>query len=267
MATVRIALGLEYCGTSYAGWQSQPLGGTVQDALESALAVISGNRVRVVCAGRTDAGVHATNQVAHFDTEVSRPVSAWVRGVNAHLPDSIAVVWASQVSESFHARFSALSRTYRYVLCNHTTRPAILAGQAGWCFQPLDVEVMQSAALHLVGEHDFTSFRASECQAKSPVRTLYRCGLQREGEMIYFDLRANAFLHHMVRNIVGALVYIGMGRQPVDWLGVLLDARDRRLAAPTFAPDGLYLTNVEYSSDCGLPDSARIISCPSFTVR
>lgn len=263
---MRVALGLEYHGAGFSGWQSQPSGMTLQDALESALKCIAGVALRTVCAGRTDTGVHATSQVVHFDTAVHRPLSAWVRGVNAHLPDSIAVQWAAEVSEAFHARFSALSRSYRYVLCNRASRPAILAGQVGWCFRELDVVAMINAARCLLGEHDFSSFRAAECQAKSPVRVLHRCDVKREGNLIYFDLHANAFLHHMVRNIVGSLVYVGLGRQSVDWLCHLLEARDRRLAAPTFSPDGLYLTQVDYAPAWGLPEVTRIIKPPLLPV-
>jgi tRNA pseudouridine38-40 synthase len=259
---MRIALGLEYDGAGFSGWQAQPGGDTVQDVLENALAQIVGTPTRVICAGRTDAGVHALAQVVHFDTVVDRPMTAWVRGTNAHLPPSVAVRWAVPVADGFHARFAARSRSYRYVLLNRPERPGLLAGKVGWCHRPLDLAAMQAAATCLLGEHDFSSFRAAGCQAKSPVKTLYRFDIARSGELIQFECRANAFLHHMVRNLVGALVYVGMGREPVDWLARLLAARDRRLGAPTFAPDGLYLARVEYDPAWALPEVESIMAHP-----
>lgn len=250
---MRIALGLEYDGRAFCGWQTQPGGGSVQDALESALARIAAHPVSVVCAGRTDAGVHATGQVVHFDTASDRPGNAWVRGVNSHLPASVAVRWARDTAPDFHARFDALSRRYCYLLLPRAARPGLHSGRVGWWHGPLDVPAMQEAALALVGEHDFSAFRAAECQARSPVRILHEVRVVTAGALVRFELRANAFLHHMVRNIVGALVYVGAGRQPAGWLAGLLAARDRRLAPPTFAPDGLYLTGVEYPPDRGLP--------------
>lgn len=250
---MRIALCLEYDGAGFAGWQSQPGGRTVQDVLEHALAQIAGAPTRVVCAGRTDAGVHALAQVIHFDVAANRPQTAWVRGVNAHLPAAAAVRWAVPVDENFHARFSAQSRAYRYLLLNRPERPGLLSGRVGWCHRPLDLAAMQDAATCLIGEHDFTSFRAAECQAKSPVKTMHEFTVMRQGELVVFDCRANAFLHHMVRNLVGALVHVGTGRQPATWLAELLAARDRRLGAPTYAPDGLYLAGVEYDRQWALP--------------
>lgn len=225
----------------------------MQDALEQALAVIAGGPVTVTCAGRTDRGVHARGQVAHFDTEVSRPDSAWVRGTNALLPDSVAVRWSAAVGEDFHARYSALSRTYRYELLNRPVRPAIAARFAGWFHGALDVAAMREAAAVLVGEHDFSAFRSAECQAKSPVRTVHALEVERSGERIDFVIRANAFLHHMVRNIVGTLVYVGRDRHPPQWMKAILDSRDRSRAAPTFAPEGLYLEAVEYDRKWNLP--------------
>jgi len=253
---MRIALGIEYDGSRFLGWQTQPGGGAVQDALESALASIAGESVAVTCAGRTDRGVHARAQVVHFDTEASRPLSAWVRGVNAFLPDAVAVLWAQEVSDDFHARFSARMRTYRYVLLNRPVRPAIAARHAGWFHLPLDLGRMNEAAALLVGEHDFTSFRSSECQAKSPIRTLASLTVERSGERIDFVVRANAFLHHMVRNIVGTLVHVGKGKQPPAWAKLVLDACDRSRAAPTFAAEGLYLEAVQYEAHWGLPTAA-----------
>jgi tRNA pseudouridine38-40 synthase len=259
---MKFALGLEYDGAGFTGWQSQPGGKTVQDALEAALSAIAGVPIRVVCAGRTDTGVHATAQVVHFDTDVERPDSAWVRGGNAHLPKAIAVRWAVPVVETFHARFAARARSYRYILLNRPVRPGLLAGKVGWCHRPLDLAAMQTAAACLLGEHDFSSFRASECQAKSPVKTLYRFEIARQGDLVTFDCCANAFLHHMVRNLVGALVHVGMGRQSPAWFAALMAARDRRQGAPTFAPDGLYLAGVDYDNAWALPQGGRIMALP-----
>jgi tRNA pseudouridine38-40 synthase len=259
---MRIALGLEYDGAGFQGWQSQPGGNTVQDVLELALARIAGAPARVNCAGRTDAGVHGLAQVVHFDTGAERQMTAWVRGANAHLPPGVAVQWAVPVTDEFHARFAARSRAYRYVLLNRSVRPALLSGKVGWCHRPLDLVAMQAAAACLTGEHDFSAFRAAGCQAKSPVKTIHSFEIARVGDLILFDCRANAFLHHMVRNLVGALVYVGMGRTTVDWVEHLLAARDRRLAAPTFAPDGLYLAGVEYAPEWGLPQQGRIMANP-----
>ncbi len=254
---VRIALGIEYDGSAFRGWQTQPGGGTVQDALQAALAQIAGERIAVVCAGRTDAGVHATGQVVHFDTAVERPPTAWVRGVNSFLPPAVAVRWTQPVAGDFHARFSAHSRHYRYLLLNRPQRPGVGHGRVGWDHRPLDAEVMQAAALRLLGEHDFSAFRAADCQAKTPVRTLHRAEVRRCGELIVFDFVANAFLHHMVRNLVGSLVYIGQGRQRPEWIDQLLARRERRFAAPTFAADGLYLIGVGYDAYWGLPAAAE----------
>jgi tRNA pseudouridine38-40 synthase len=225
----------------------------VQDALEPALAQIAGEPVNVTCAGRTDRGVHARAQVVHFDTSAQRPASAWVRGVNALLPDTVAVLWSHPVQEEFHARYSALARNYRYELLNRAVRPALAATHVGWFHLPLDVERMREAAALLVGEHDFSAFRSSECQAKSPVRTLHSLQIERRGERIDFALRANAFLHHMVRNVVGTLVYVGKGGlSPLQVKEVLL-SKDRSKGAPTFGPEGLYLEKIEYEVKWGLP--------------
>lgn len=243
---MRYALGIEYDGTAFCGWQAQANGASVQDAVEAALAIIADAPTRVVCAGRTDAGVHALGQVVHFDTEAQRPESAWVRGVNANLPPSVAVRWAQPVTEDFHARFSARGRRYRYLLLNRAQRPGLQAGRVGWHHQILDERAMARAAAMLLGEHDFSAFRSAECQAKSPVKDLREAKIVRHGEFIVFDFAASAFLHHMVRNIIGALVYVGKGAHPPDWLAELLAGRDRRLAAPTFAASGLYLSGVDY---------------------
>lgn len=257
---MRIALGLEYDGAPFAGWQTQPQGNTVQDALERALAEIAGAPVRTLCAGRTDAGVHAAAQVVHFDAPAARPENAWVRGVNAHLPNSIAVRWSRAVPDDFHARFSALSRSYRYVLYNHAVRPALLHGKVGWFHFPLDIGAMRAGAALLLGEQDFSAFRAAECQARTPVKMLHQAEITRQEDYIVFDFRASAFLHHMVRNVVGALVYVGKGAQPPEWIAELIARRNRSLAAPTFSPAGLYLSGVEYEARWQLPMNGRIIA-------
>ena len=253
MNLTRIALGLSYDGSAFEGWQSQPSGRTVQDALERALGAVANEPIRVVAAGRTDTGVHATGQVVHFDTTALRRDYSWVRGVNSALPAAIAVQWATSVDAEFSARFSARGRTYRYALSNGPVRPALFARQLGWFHRPLDLIAMQAAAAALIGRHDFTSFRAAGCQAKTPLRNLRRLDISRAGSMIIFTVEADAFLHHMVRNIVGALVYVGKGNHPAGWIAELLAARDRRLAAPTFGPEGLYLTAVEYDAKWRLP--------------
>ena len=250
---MRIALGLEYCGTAFRGWQSQAGGGTVQDALEGALAAIAGERVATICAGRTDAGVHASHQVVHFDTGAERPLTAWVRGVNSHLPDGVAVRWAKPLSDEFHARFSARGRRYRYLLLNRPQRPGLWQGRVGWFHMPLDLAAMRDGASKIVGEHDFSSFRAAECQAKSPVKTLWKAEVRQTGNLFVFDFEASAFLHHMVRNLVGSLVYIGKGVKSPDWMDELLAARDRKVAAPTFSPAGLYFGGPIYEPHWGLP--------------
>lgn len=260
----RIALGIEYHGAAFSGWQSQSHGNTVQDALEKALAAIADEPVRTICAGRTDAGVHALEQVVHFDTEVERPDSAWVRGVNAHLPPPVAVLWAQRVPAEFHARFSARARAYRYLLLNRPVRPALQNGSVGWFHAPLDLDAMRQAATCLLGEHDFTSFRAAECQAKSPVKNLYRADIARQGDLIVFDFRANAFLHHMIRNLVGSLVQVGKGKQPPAWLAEVLAARDRRQAARTFDAAGLYFAGAEYDPVWQLSAGRRIMAGDEF---
>ncbi len=261
---MRIALGVEYDGANFAGWQSQPHGRTVQDVLERALSAVACSQVRTHCAGRTDAGVHALAQVVHFDTDVQRPDSAWVRGVNAHLPPQVAVRWAVPVHADFHARFSARSRSYRYLLLNRAVRPAIDHGRVGWFHTLLDLDAMVTAASCLVGEHDFSAFRAAECQAKSPIKIVKSIAISREVELICFEITANAFLHHMVRNLVGSLVYVGKGRHPPEWMSELLANRDRARAAPTFDAAGLYFAGVEYEERWHLPQQGRIMAPPSF---
>jgi len=255
---MRIALGVEYDGSGFCGWQTQPSGCAVQDRLEAALSNIAGEPVATVCAGRTDAGVHALAQVVHFDCAAERPESAWVRGVNALLPPAVAVTWVRAVPAGFSARFSATARHYRYVLLNHPVRPAADHGRVGWFHVPLDVERMRDAATVLQGEHDFSSFRSAECQAKSPVRVLKTLAIAAHSPYVVFEFCANGFLHHMVRNIVGSLVYVGSGRKQAAWMRELLEARDRALAAPTFDAAGLYLADVDYDAAWGLPRRERV---------
>ena len=256
MATVRFALGLEYDGRGFCGWQSQANGLGVQDALERALSTIADADIRVVCAGRTDTGVHASAQVVHFDTKVNRPIEAWVRGANATLPHGVAVLWGKPVAEEFHARFSARARRYRYILLNRPQRPGLLNHRVGWYHRRLDENLMRQAASYLIGEHDFSAFRAAECQAKSPVRVLHSLDISRDGDLLYFEFAANAFLHHMIRNILGALVVVGTARQPPHWVADLLTKRDRTQSAATFAADGLYLSRVDYDAIWNLPVGA-----------
>ncbi|HNC51400.1 MAG TPA: tRNA pseudouridine(38-40) synthase TruA [Accumulibacter sp.] len=250
---MRIALAVEYDGSCFRGWQKQPGGGTVQDALQDALQQFATLPVNVVCAGRTDAGVHATGQVVHFDTPLDRAMHAWVRAANTFLPPAVAVRWAQLVSDDFHARSSAHSRHYRYLLLNRPHRTGVWQGRVGWHHHPLDLGRMQAAAQLLLGERDFSAFRAAECQANSPVKIMRRAEIRRFGDLLVFDFEASAFLHHMVRNLVGSLVFVGQGKRPPEWIGELLAAADRRLAAPTFVAAGLYLVAVGYSPRWGLP--------------
>ncbi|MFT0548131.1 tRNA pseudouridine(38-40) synthase TruA [Allopusillimonas ginsengisoli] len=250
----RMALSLTYDGSAWHGWQKQPDGRTVQDAFEAGLSRFLDQPVATICAGRTDAGVHALSQVVHLDTTAVRREESWVRGLNTLLPKGIAVQWAQPVSETFHARFSALSRTYVYIVRNARVRTPLMHRRAGWIYHSLDDVRMHDAARRLLGEHDFTSFRSAECQAASPVRTMHAIDIVRRGDYLLFTFRANAFLHHMVRNLMGALLYVGQGKKEPGWMDELLVARDRRLAAPTFAPHGLYLAAVEYPVAFGLPD-------------
>lgn len=251
----RIALGVSYNGRGYDGWQSQPSGRTVQDQLERALTrFCAQGAVNTLCAGRTDAGVHGLMQVVHFDTKLERPENAWVRGTNSFLPDDIAVQWARQVPQSFHARASARSRRYAYVLLESPVRPSADTGQVGWVFRPLALEPMAQAAEALLGEHDFSSFRAARCQAHSPVKRLMRLDISRRGSYWRFEFEASAFLHHMIRNIMGCLIAIGSGSRPAAWMTEVLRARSRDAAAPTFSPDGLYFLGPVYDAGLALPE-------------
>lgn len=253
---MRIVVGLEYCGVGFCGWQSQPQGCGVQDALEAAVSAIAGETVAITAAGRTDTGVHAAFQVAHFDTRAQRPLTAWVRGVNSHLPAGVAVLWAREVGEDFHARFAATQRGYRYVLLNHPVRPGLNAGLIGWHHRPLDADAMNRAAVQLIGQHDFSAFRAAECQARSPVKELRHAHIERRGDYLLCDFRADGFLHHMVRNLMGSLIQVGAGVKSPTWVGELLAGRDRTLAAPTFEAAGLYLAHIRYPAHFALPENS-----------
>ena len=254
---MRLALGVSYNGQSYLGWQSQPSGQTLQDQLEKALGEFCAQPVSTLCAGRTDAGVHGLMQVVHLDTDLQREPFSWVRGTNRFLPPDIAVQWAQAVPDTFHARASAMARRYVYVLLESPVRPALESGRVGWTFRPLDGDAMRDAARYLLGEHDFTSFRASACQALSPVKTLHRIDISCRGHEMArywrFEFEGNAFLHHMIRNIMGCLVYVGAGLHQPDWMHEVLAARSRDAAAPTFAPDGLYFAGPVYAPEWGLP--------------
>jgi tRNA pseudouridine38-40 synthase len=251
----RIALGVSYRGQAYHGWQAQPDGRTVQDTLERALGKFAAVPVQTVCAGRTDSGVHALNQVVHLDTGLLREPSSWVRGTNTYLPPDVAVQWCKPVTRGFHARNSARGRRYRFVVLQSAVRPALEHGLVGWVFKPLDADAMRAAAALLIGEHDFTAFRAAGCQSPTPVKTLRSISIGQRGAYWCFDFDANAFLHHMVRNIVGGLVAVGSGRHAPGWMGGVLAARNRSLAAPTFPPDGLYFCGPYYDAEHDIPAS------------
>ena len=250
---MRLALGISYNGQGYEGWQSQPSGRTVQDRLEHALTQFAAQPVSTLCAGRTDAGVHGLMQVVHFDTPLEREEFSWVRGTNRFLPDDIAVQWAKPVPDAFHSRACAVARRYAYVVLESPVRPSVDGGRVGWVFRPLDEAAMCEAAGLLVGQHDFTSFRASACQAKSPVKTIKRVDISRRGAYWRFEFEADAFLHHMIRNIMGCLLVIGQGHQAAQWMAEVLAARDRDAAAPTFSPDGLYFMGPVYGPEWNLP--------------
>jgi tRNA pseudouridine38-40 synthase len=249
----RIALGLAYRGERYHGWQSQSDGRTVQDEVERALSEFAAQAVSTICAGRTDAGVHGLNQVVHLDAPVEREPQSWVRGTNRYLPGDIAVQWCRSVPEAFHARNSARGRRYRYLLLESPVRPALESSACGWIFRPLDGASMRQAAQQLIGTHDFSAFRAADCQALSPVKDMRAVQIERKGAYWRFDFEASAFLHHMVRNLMGCLVAIGTGKRPPDWMGKVLESRDRSLAAPTFSPNGLYFVGPIYDADLDLP--------------
>lgn len=254
----RIALGIEYDGRNFCGWQTQPSGCALQNHLERALAEVHGAPVQTVTAGRTDAGVHAVAQIVHFDVQNYRPEHAWVFGTNSRLPSGMSVLWAKVMPVDFHARFGALQRTYRYILLNQAVRPALLAGRVGWIHGELDVDLMAQGANCLLGEQDFSAFRAAECQARTPVRDMRAVEVWRHGACVQFEFRANAFLHHQVRNMVGALVWVGLRRRPPEWIGEVLQTLDRTRAAATFAADGLYLADVRYDARFDVPVRADL---------
>jgi len=250
---MRISLGVEYNGTNFSGWQWQEERRTVQDEVEKALSYVADHEIKVVCAGRTDTGVHAQEQVVHFDTHVQRDLHAWVLGSNANLPPDVSILWAVEVSEDFHARFSATARSYRYVILNRQSRPALRHKRVSWIHYSLNEQRMSDTAQYFIGKHDFTTFRALACQSKTPVRTIERLKIARHGEYIVIDITANAFLHHMVRNIAGVLLEIGRGDKEPEWVQELLQARDRTVSGITAPPDGLYLMSVEYPEQFALP--------------
>lgn len=250
---MKIALGVEYDGSGFNGWQYQDHSPSVQQAVEAALSKVANHSLRVHCAGRTDTGVHATGQVIHFETETHREMRSWVFGGNANLPKTVALLWAKPVDDDFHARFSAIRRRYRYVIFNREVRPTYLAYRTAWCYRPLQLKPMQQAAQYLIGRHDFSSYRAVACQAKSPVREVYELSVSQHDKLIYIDIEANAFLHHMVRNIAGVLMEIGRGEREPRWAREVLEYRDRALGGVTAPPFGLYLTEVVYPERFGIP--------------
>ena len=251
---MRYAIGLEYDGSEFLGWQIQRQEPTVQGCVERALARVADHEVRVTCSGRTDTGVHALGQVAHFDSDAERTERQWLLGANSNLPPGASVLWIRAVESSFHARFSAFARTYRYLILNRWIRPALDARRMSWCRAPLDAAKMHAAAEVLRGEHDFTSFRASNCQARHAVREIQEISVTRAGDVVSLDVTANGFLYHMVRNIAGCLLKVGVGESQVAWVGQVLDARDRNVAAPTAPPEGLYFVRARYPAEYGLPD-------------
>ncbi len=254
---MRVALMVEYDGSLYHGWQAQPGLRTVQQVLEEALAGVASHEVSVVCAGRTDTGVHATSQIVHFDADYARATRAWIHGANSFLPKDVCVQWAAVMPDDFHARYSATARGYRYVIYNTPIRPALLRGNVTWQHRQLDQRVMQQASQFLIGEQDFTSFRSVECQSKTPMRNIHHLQVTRRGDMVIIDITANAFLHHMVRNIAGVLMAVGSGRKPLAWVQDVLLAKDRKLGAETAPPYGLYLVAVTYPDVFGVTHSAN----------
>lgn len=245
-------MGIEYDGSGYCGWQWQPGRVSVQSELQAALSKVADYPVEVICAGRTDAGVHAAEQVVHFNVDVNRSLTAWLLGGNSNLPDNIRILWVKPVADDFHARTSALARLYRYVIYNRPIKSALLVKQATWCYEPLNAEIMQLAAQALIGHHDFSSFRAQGCQSKSPFRTIHFIDVSRDGDKVYIDICANAFLHHMVRNIAGVLMAIGMGKRLPTWADELLAVKKRECGGVTASPYGLYLKAVYYPKQFGI---------------
>jgi tRNA pseudouridine38-40 synthase len=250
---MRVALGIEYDGSAFHGWQSQAQAIGIQAVVEKALSGVADQPIEVMAAGRTDAGVHALMQVIHFDTTVTRSERAWVLGATSNLPKQVTVLWAREVSDGFHARYSAQARSYRYYILNRRLRPAIGANYLSWVREPLDATSMHAGAQFLIGEHDFTSYRAAQCQSRTPMRRVFEVAVRRHGEIIELTITANAFLHHMVRNIAGVLIAIGTGERSIEWTREVLESRDRTLGGITAPPGGLYLTGVRYAAGLGLP--------------
>jgi len=254
---MRIALGIEYQGTHYFGWQRQVSGPTVQSVIEAAITKVANHSVSTYCAGRTDSGVHAFEQVVHFDTFAKRSMDSWLLGINSYLPSDICVRWVVEVSGDFHARFSALKRHYQYVIANTHIQPGLFCQHATWCYRPLDIQLMQEAAQYLIGEHDFSSYRALRCQAHSPVRTIYQLYVEQHNQYVAINVSANGFLHHMVRNIAGVLMAVGAARHKPVWAKHILEARDRTQGGMTADAKGLYFIGVDYSSEFLLPQHKR----------
>lgn len=255
---MRYALGIEYDGSGFLGWQRHHMGATVQAAVEAALSQVADHPLEVVCSGRTDTGVHAQCQVVHFDSEAARDNRAWVLGTNTRLPDSVRLLWCQAMPDDFHARYSARARRYRYSLLNRAVKPALLRNYLSWERRPLDAAAMHEAAQALRGENDFSAFRAAQCEAKHAMRNLHEISVVRQGEQVHVELQANAFLHHMVRNIVGSLIPVGLGERPTSWLGELLQARDRTVAGPTAPAEGLLFVGPKYPSEWALPAEATL---------
>lgn len=250
---MRIVLGVEYKGSSYSGWQTQLHSSSIQQHVENALSQVANTRIKVICAGRTDSGVHALEQVIHFDTCLNRPINSWTLGTNTHLPFDIRILWAVDVSEEFHARFSAVQRSYQYVILNRIVRPGFLHKLVTHEYRPLDINLMQKAANYLIGKHNFNSYRAKHCQSKTPVRTVFKLDVTRQDNYVIIDFVANAFLHHMVRNISGVLMTVGCSEKEPEWANEILQLHDRQHKGVTASPDGLYLTSVQYPDTFDLP--------------
>lgn len=267
MIKTRIVLGIEYDGSAYSGWQWQTKYRNVQHVIQVALSKIANHPVIVTCAGRTDTGVHALEQVIHFDTTSHRELHTWTLGGNSYLPDDVRITWAQQAIGDFHARYSAIARFYRYIILNRPIKSALLRQQVTWCYAPLNADMMHEAAQYLIGQHDFSSFRAQGCQSVSPCRAMHFIDVYREGEKVIIDISANAFLHHMVRNIAGVLMAIGSGKEPVDWTRHLLNVKDRKLGGITASPDGLYLGAVYYPEHYGIAKHPVFNKLPENTQR
>jgi tRNA pseudouridine38-40 synthase len=264
---MRIVLGVEYDGSGFSGWQWQPDKRSIQQTLEQALSKVADQPVTVMCAGRTDAGVHAFEQVVHFDVDVKRELHAWMLGGNSNLPDDVKIIWIKAAVGDFHARYSAVARFYRYIILNRPAKPALQHGRVTWCYNPLDADKMHQAAQYLIGNHDFSSFRAQGCQSKSPWRIMHFIDVYRQGDQVIMDISANAFLHHMVRNIAGVLMAIGMGKQSVDWTRELLEVKSRKLGGITASPEGLYLGAVYYPEHYGIAKHAVFDKLPADAKR